>query len=108
MMYAEQMATSIIERYPDPVDFPYVGWSYSQGFLMWGFIKLYEKTKKDVYLKYVSEFYDEMIDTRGNVSGFAADSLDVTLPGAGLAWLYDKTGQTTYKLALETIYKMFE
>ncbi len=108
MMYAEQMATSIIERYPDPVDFPYVGWSYSQGFLMWGFIKLYEKTKKDVYLKYVSEFYDEMIDTRGNVSGFAADSLDVTLPGAGLAWLYDKTGQTKYKLALETIYKMFE
>ena len=62
-MYAAALADDLMERYPKADMYPYKSWSYPQGFLLWGFIRLYEKTgREDVYKRQLL-CYDEYDNT---------------------------------------------
>lgn len=107
-MYAEKMADTIIMRYKNPNDFPYVNWSYSQGFMLWSLKLLYDKNEDQKYFDYIYSYYDQNIDESGAISGFGGNSLDGFLPGATMAWLYSKTEETRFKLACDEIYRAYQ
>ena len=75
-MYAEALAETIMRRYPDPDSYPYRSWCYAQGFMLWGFIRLYEKTNDERYLGYVMKYCEEHVSEEARSAG---------LPGA--AWM---------------------
>lgn len=108
MKYSIQLAETLLRRYPDPDSYPYRSWSYSQGFLLWGFIRLYEKTEDQKYLDYVMKYCEEHVTEDGAVRGFDGGSLDDMMTGSILAWAYRKTKQEKYYKACTLIFQAFQ
>ncbi len=108
MKYSDTLAQTIMHRFPDPDTFPYQSWSYSQGFMLWGFIRLYEKTGNEAYFHYVSHYCDAHVDAHGHISGFSGISLDDIMAGSVLVWLYTKTKEEKYRLACERIRRAYD
>ena len=50
---ARELAAAIQKRYPKADEYPYRSWSYPQGYLLMGFIHLWEKTGDELYYQYV-------------------------------------------------------
>ena len=96
MQYSVCLAETLLRRYPDPDSYPYQSWSYPQGFLLWGFIRLYEKTGERRYYDYVMRYCEEHVTPDGTVLGFTGISLDGT--SALLADLYTNPLVTNVEL----------
>jgi len=77
--YSLLMAETIMRRYPDPDDYPYRSWTYPQGFILWGFIRLYEKTGEEKYRKYVMDYCEKHVRENGDVPAFTGISLWTTV-----------------------------
>ena len=75
------MADTIMRRYPHADDYPYKPWSYPQGFVLWGFIRLFEKTGEEKYRKYVLDFCEKHVSGNGEIPAFSGVSLDDIMPG---------------------------
>lgn len=103
MIYSERLAETLMKRFPDPDSYPYLSWSYSQGFMLWGFIRLFEKTGKDSYFSYVKQYCEEHVQADGTVLGFTGVSLDDIMTGSVLAWMYQHTKEEKYRLACNHI-----
>jgi len=108
MKYSEVLAGTILRRFPDPDAYPYRSWSYSQGFMLWGFIRLFEKTGNEAYYDYVRRYCEGHVDGAGEISGFSGVSLDDIMTGSVLVWMYDKTREPKYRLACDRIYRAFD
>jgi len=106
--YTELIAKTIMGRYPCPDDYPYKSWSYPQGFMLWGFIRLHEKTGQQNYLDYVLDFCDIHVTDNGEVPAFTGVSLDDIMTGSVLVWVFTKTGKEKYKLACDKIRAAFD
>ena len=106
--YAVRFANDLMERFPDPNDYPFKSWCYAQGFYLWGFIKLYEKTGEERYRQYVESYGRRHVQEDGSVPGFRGDSLDDIMPGSVLCWLYEKTKDPRYEKACRSIRKSFD
>ncbi len=104
---SERLAQTIMARYPNPDQYPYKSWSYSQGFMLWGMIKLWEATGDKKYFDYVMKYSDFHVDETGNIKEFAGDSLDDIMAGSILVWSYSQTGINKYRLACEKIRSVF-
>lgn len=102
-MYARKMADTIISNYPEPNDFPWKNWTYSQGFLMLGMLQLFERSQEQKYLDYIIKFCDFHIKSDGSIPFFKGDSLDNILPGSIVCWLYHQTREEKYLLAAKTV-----
>lgn len=103
-----QLAETIMTRYPNPDDFPYRSWSYSQGFMLMGFIHLYESTGERKYRNYVLKYADHHVAADGTMRRFTGDSMDDMMPGAVIAWAYRETDESRYKTACDHILSKFE
>jgi len=101
------MAQTLMRRYPDPDTFPYRSWSYPQGFMLWGFIRLYEATGEEAYREYVMQYCQEHVDEEGHISGFTGESLDDIMAGSVLVWAYHVTKKDCYRKACDRIYAAF-
>lgn len=106
--YAKLMADTIMRRYPNAYDYPYKPWSYPQGFMLWGFIRLYESTGEQAYLDYVMRYCEQHVDGQGEIPRFAGDSLDDMMAGSVLVWAYKKTGLERYRTACRRIRRAFD
>lgn len=102
------VAETIMERYPDPDSFPYKSWSYSQGFMLWGVIKLWEYSEDKRYYDYVMKYAESHVDKDGNISGFNGESMDDMMAGIIIVWAYNQTRQDKYKKACENIRMNFD
>jgi len=105
---SEQLAATVVARYPNAWDFPFRYWSYSQGYMLWGFIHLYERTGEQKYLDYVLRFAGEFVPDTGTLRGFTSESLDDMMCGSILAWAYHKTGEERYAAACGRILASFD
>ncbi len=105
---AAALARTIMLRFPDPDDYPYRSWCYSQGFMLWGFARLYEKTGEESYRDYVLKFCREHVDEDGNISGFTGVSLDDVMAGSILIWALEQTGDQRYRRACDRIRRVFD
>lgn len=105
---SEMLAQSIMNRYPNPDLYPYKSWSYPQGFMLWGMIKLWENTENKKYYDYVMEYCNFHVNESGEISGFAGDSLDDIMAGSLLVWAYSQTGKEKFKTACAKIRRIFD
>ena len=96
-MYAAALADDLMERYPKADMYPYKSWSYPQGFLLWGFIRLYEKTGREEYCRYVMDYCEQHVDFDGNICLFTGVSLDDIMTASVIVWAYHFTGDSRYK-----------
>ena len=108
MQYSVCLAETLLRRYPDPDSYPYQSWSYPQGFLLWGFIRLYEKTGERRYYDYVMRYCEEHVTPDGTVLGFTGISLDDVMSGSVLVWAYQQTKQEKYRLACAQVRRAFD
>jgi unsaturated rhamnogalacturonyl hydrolase len=108
MKYSDTLAATVMRRFPDPDTYPYRSWSYSQGFLLWGFIRLYEKTGNEAYREYVLTFCREHVNDSGCISGFTGESLDDILCGSVLVWAFTHTREEKYRLACLVVRAAFD
>ena len=102
------MAQTIMNRFLRADDYPYKPWSYPQGFMLWGFIGLYEKTGDKKYADYILDYCAHHVTANGEVPVFTGVSLDDIMPGSVLVWAWNKTGQEKYKTACGHILKTFD
>ena len=102
------MAQTIMSRFPRADDYPYRSWSYPQGFILWAFIRLYEKTGDKKYADYVLDYCAYHVKDNGELPAFTGISLDDIMPGSVLVWAWNKTGDNKYKTACHRIFRSFE
>lgn len=111
--WCEKMALTIINDYPklwqnegrtQPT------WGYTQGLIALAFQKLYEKTSKQEYFDYIKDYYETVIDNNGKILNYKLTnySLDDINAGKVLFFLYEKTGDIRYKIAIDTLIKQLE
>jgi len=74
-------------------------WEYTNGMILSGFVKLYQKTGNVNYIKYVQTWVDKYVSSAGAINRTSTFSLDATQPAALLPALYAYTGATKYKTA---------
>jgi unsaturated rhamnogalacturonyl hydrolase len=102
------MAETIMSRYPDADAYPYRSWTYPQGFVLWGFIRLYEKTGDTRFKKYVMDYCEKHVRPNGDVPAFTGISLDDIMTGSVLVWAWHHTKEEKYKIACGHIRRAFD
>jgi len=102
------MAQTIMSRFPRADDYPYKPWSYPQGFILWAFIRLHEKTGEKIYADYVLDYCTSHVNDNGEIPAFSGINLDDIMTGSVLVWAWNKTGEKKYKTACNNIFKSME
>ena len=108
LLLSLKMAETIMKRYPNPNDFPYRSWTYSQGFMLWGIEALYRYTGNKKYYDYIMSYAETHVSPDGKLLRFDGNSLDDMMSGAVIVWAYVQTGADKFKKACETIRKAFD
>lgn len=82
-------------------------WHYENGCLLLGMSAMYEHTGEQVYLDYVREQMDVFINEKGQIATYKIEdyNLDQINQGKLLYWLYDKTGEVRYTLAIYQLHQ---
>lgn len=112
--WAKKMADSDQKRNPNPVFLDQTEkpkWNYTHGLVTLANQKLYEQTKNEKYWDYALSFAEQMVDGEGKILGgynIERYSLDLINPGKILFEIYNKTGETKYKKAMDTLHKQLE
>lgn len=105
---SERLADSIMERYPEADQYPFASWSYPQGFVLWGFIHLYEETGNMWYLRYAQAYCEHHVSPNGDINRFSGKSLDDILPASLLPWMLAETGDLRYERACMKVRAVFD
>ena len=100
---ATRLADTIMARFPDPDDFPYRRWCYSQGYVLAGFEKLWRRTDDPRYLAYVRRYVDQHVTADGGIRDFTGESLDDVMAGTMIVAMYEIDGERRYRLAAERV-----
>lgn len=116
LWYGEQMCRTMMKQYA-PEDLPPKGsFFYHQGVFLSGMQQVYELTGNEDYFNYVKAYVDSCITPEGEIPGFnhelitpelewlqktAITRLDNRMPCLLLYQLWEKTGETRYKRAMD-------
>ncbi|KAK0444242.1 glycoside hydrolase family 105 protein [Desarmillaria tabescens] len=82
--------------------------SYEHGELQWGLRLLYETTGNESYFDYIVEGASQIVDSEGNIDGdysLTDYSQDPVRTGPTFAYLYEQTGQSKWKTAMDTFHQ---
>lgn len=101
------LARTLMKRYPHPDNFPYISWCYCHGFMLNGFIRLYEDTKDPVYRDYVLKYTDFHVAPDGSMFRFTGCSMDDMMTGSVIVWAWKETGEERYRKACDLILSKF-
>lgn len=104
---AVRLADTVMRRYPDADSYPYRSWSYPQGYLLTGMIKLWEATGEPRYRDYICKYAESHVTPDGQVRGFTGCSMDDMMAGAVLVWMYEQTKEPRYAAACHGIARTF-
>jgi unsaturated rhamnogalacturonyl hydrolase len=88
-----QVANYIISTWPDINSLTSKGWEYTNGIILYGIIKIYEKTGDRKYYDYVKAFVDKYANDTNTA---ATHNLDVVQPSMLLFTLYDESKDIKY------------
>lgn len=92
-----------MKHFPNPNDFPYKSWSYSQGFMLWGIEALYRYTGDKKYFDYIMSYAETHVAHDGSFLKFDGSSMDDMMSGAVIVWAYLQTKDQKFHKACETI-----
>ena len=102
-----QLAETLMKRYPHPDNYPFRSWCYPQGFLLQGFIRLYQDTGEACYRDYVLAFAQHHVSPQGALYRFQGNSMDDMMAGSILCWALQQTGEPRYRTACNAILASF-
>ncbi|MBR5421621.1 MAG: glycoside hydrolase family 88 protein [Lachnospiraceae bacterium] len=85
-------------------------WNYIDGCMMTALLSLYEITGEERYFRFVRDFIDYFVLEDGtiktyNITEFNLDNINTA---SNLFFLYDKTGEKKYRLALDHVRKQLD
>lgn len=103
-----KLASTIMQRHPDPNTYPWRSWCYPQGYMLMGMAKLFSSTHDSVYYRYIMKYADEQVDSLGNIARFKGNSMDDMMAGAVIVWAYQQTGLEKYRKAATQIRRSFD
>ena len=106
--YARRFAGDLMRRFPQADDYPFHSWCYAQGFYLWGFIHLYEKTGDQALYDYVKAYGEKHVTEDGFIPRFRGNSLDDIMAGSVIVWLYRQTGEEKYRKAATQVRRAFD
>lgn len=106
--WSVRMARSEIIRNPDPSRLDFVTtkkWNYTNGLVCEAILDLYKKTGDKELLDYARQYADSMILADGEILTYKLSNynIDHINPGKYLFRLYDITGETRLKTAIDTL-----
>src|SRR5436190_18558297 len=101
------MAETILKRFPDPDDIPYLSWCYVQGYVLAGFEKLWTYTGEQRYFDYIKKFVDEHVSESGDIRNFTGVSLDDMMAGTSIVAVYERYPETKYRTAVDKVRAKF-
>ena len=106
-------ADTVMARWPDFTKAYFNGWTYVNGYELYGFEMLYRATGDKKYFDYIKRDVDECVDTngdflavvnaRGRTNRPSFNNLDNMMTGNSLVMLYETTKDERYKKAAEKI-----
>ncbi len=106
-------ADSVMARWPDFTQAYFNGWTYVNGYELYGFEMLYRATGDKKYFNYIQRYVDQCVDAKGNFTAVgnakgqrnrpSFNNLDNMLTGNTLVMLYEETKADRYKQAAEKI-----
>lgn len=101
--YARLACDTLMRKYP-AADLPPKGhFHYHQGVFLSGMYQTYFLSGDDKYYNYIKDWVDSLVDQYGNISGFNPGMMDDMQPGVLLFPLYERTGDSRYRGAMDTI-----
>jgi unsaturated rhamnogalacturonyl hydrolase len=107
------MADAEMQRNPEPwmIDFRETPkWEYTQGLVLKTILHVWQATGKEKYFQYVKTYYDQFIDSTGNIMKYDLEeyNIDRINPGKVLFPLYQKTGDEKFKKAIFLLRKQMQ
>jgi unsaturated rhamnogalacturonyl hydrolase len=111
-------AETVMARWPDFSKAYFNGWTYVNGYELFGFEMLYRETGDQKYFDYIKNYIDQFVDADGNFRDVANakgqtntvvfNNLDNMMTGNSLVMLYETTRDERYKKAADTIRRAFD
>ena len=100
---AKKACNTVIARFPDVSDLPPTyKLNYHHGVFFSGLLRTYLACKDEMYYDYLKAHYEFHIDAEGNVHNEEnTEELDDVQPGINMFYLYKRTGDKRYKIALD-------
>ncbi len=85
-------------------------WNYIDGCMLKGIMEVYDVTKNEKYLDFVTNFIDYYVDENGDILGYKVSdyNCDNINEGKILYMLYDIHGKEKYKKALDKLYSQLK
>ncbi len=111
--WSVRMADSVMKRNPEPwmIDFRETPkWEYTQGLVLKAILQGWQSTGDEKYFQYVKTYYDQFIDSDGNIMLYKLEdyNIDRINPGKPLFRLYQETGDEKYKKAIFLLRKQMQ
>lgn len=80
-------------------------WDYKLGLLGTAFIRLYQNTQNRIYINYVIQYAESVIDSSGQILDYRLEdyNIDMINPGKMLFYLYDFDQDPRYLQAMQTL-----
>ncbi len=103
LFYGKAAIETLMRKYEAKDLPPAGGHHYHQGVCLSGVYQIYLQCKDERYFQYMKEWVDSVIDENGKILNYRSNVLDDLQPGILLYPLYDRTGASKYKIALDTI-----
>ncbi|MCK7589080.1 glycoside hydrolase family 88 protein [Subsaxibacter sp. CAU 1640] len=113
LKWSERMMLSEMHRVPKASMIDFVKkprWSYTNGLVLSACAKVYEETNKQIYYDYIYNYADELIDSTGTIETYklSNQNLDMIKSGDVLLYLYPKTKEERFLLAMQTLDSQME
>jgi len=107
-LWSVRMAESEMVRFPSCWQVDFVKekkWNYTPGLEGLAFTKLYEAYKEDRFYQYAKGYADSLIDNNGQILTYSKSSYNIDNLNSGklLIYLFEKTSDKRYKIALDTL-----
>ena len=85
-------------------------WNYTTGLELKSFLDVYDTYGGEDIFNYVRAWYDTLVQPDGSIRTYSVDkySTDHICPGVSLFYLYDKTGDEKFRMAMDTLKKQID
>ena len=108
LKWSERMAQTLMKKHPNAYeidDKTAPKWDYVHGLVMTSFEELYKKTNNPMYYDYLKGYADATISADGSIPSYNMEkyNIDMIVSGNILFFLHDKTKDTKYWKAMQTM-----
>jgi unsaturated rhamnogalacturonyl hydrolase len=111
--WSERFALSEIYRFPDPTKLDFQEkprWSYTNGLVLQAMSQEYERSNNQKIYDYIYDYANRMVNEDGSINTYKLKNynLDMIKSGDVMFYLYNKTKEKRFLMAMDTLHKQLE